>query len=507
MRRIPLLLLLALTVGVFSVGCDSGNDEKGSVTVVGRVFDANGDLVPDAVIRVMPFDLLYETGPEGDFNFDLEIDSTMTLVITATKSGFGADSETVLAVAGKLVTVPDLTISKTNQAPEESGFAATISLLSQDASSIGVKESGSKEISTIVFHVTDSLGRPITVDKSVNVRFNLGQSPGGGEFIYPTTAATNNFGQVQTNLQAGTVAGVVQVTAQATVAGTVIRSLPVAVSIHGGLPDQDHFTIGPATYNFPGLRAFGLTDVIGVLVGDKYSNPVRPGTSVSFRSDYSVVEGSTTTDEEGRGSVNLISGNPTPPLGVVVVTGTTADEDLNQVSGKTPVVMSGFPRVILSPASAQLDQFYTMEVFDQNANPLVKGTSISVNVEGTLVKAVGSTNVTLDETSFADGGREVDLDGSPLTPVFDGSALGWEDVVTGYGSTRFQFGIIADEESRDSTSTATPEVSAITIVVSGPNGTLELVFGPGSGKTAAVSEGAVVETMPGDRLHAYIKEF
>jgi len=507
MRRIPLYLLLVLTVGVISVGCDSSDDEKGTVTVVGRVFDGNGDLVPDAVIRVMPFDLLFETGPEGDFNIELDIDSTMTLIITATKSGYGSDSETILAVADRLVTVPDLTISRTNQAPEESGYAATISLLSQDATSIGVKESGSDEISTVIFQVTDSLGRPITVDKSVTVTFELGQSPGGGEFIYPETASTNNFGQVQTNLQAGTVAGVVQLTARASVRGTVIRSLPVAISIHGGLPDQDHFTIGPATYNFPGLRAFGLTDAIGVLVGDKYSNPVRPGTSVSFRSDYSVVEGSTTTDDQGRGSVNLISGNPTPPLGVVVVTGTTADENLNAVSGKTPVVMSGTPRVILSPTTAQLDQFYTMEVFDQNANPLVKGTSIRVKVEGTLVKAVGSTSVTLDETSFVDGGRDVDLDGDPFPPTSDGFALSWEDVVTGYGSTRFQFGVITDEEARDSTSTATPAVSAITITVSGPNGSLELVFGPGSGKAIVVGEDAVVETMPGDRLHAFIREF
>ena len=65
----------------------------------------------------------------------------------------------------------------------------------------------------------------------------FGVNPGGEAFIYPQSATTDENGIVTTNVSSGTIAGVVQIIADATVDGRVIRSKPVAIAIHGGLPD------------------------------------------------------------------------------------------------------------------------------------------------------------------------------------------------------------------------------------------------------------------------------
>ena len=42
-------------------------------------------------------------------------------------------------------------------------------------------------------------------------------------------------------------------------------------------------------------------------VGDKYSNPVRPGTSVYFETTHGIIEGSDLTDSLGRATVTLFN--------------------------------------------------------------------------------------------------------------------------------------------------------------------------------------------------------
>ena len=91
------------------------------------------------------------------------------------------------------------------------------------------------------------------------------------------------------------------------------------------MPDQAHFSLGPAKRNFPGLNLFGTTNVISVIVGDKYSNPVRVGSSVYFDTSHGIIEGSTITNSQGQGSVTLISANPLPPDGIAHIRAFTAD--------------------------------------------------------------------------------------------------------------------------------------------------------------------------------------
>jgi hypothetical protein len=191
-----------------------------------------------------------------------------------------------------------------------------------------------------------------------------------------------------------------------------------------------------------------------VILGDRYSNPVKPGTAVYFSTSHGVIEGSVLTNAQGRGSVNLISANPLPPNGIARITARTGDENQQSISVETAVVFSGVGFITVEPAVALLDQTYRVTLMDQNGNPLAEGTTLSVRVEGTRVKAVGNTSVTLDDTAFIGG-------------------LDYEHVLRGPGITEFTFSAVKDLQ-RDQE--GQPEVESITITVRGPNGSGEIVL-------------------------------
>ncbi len=468
LRAAGLAALAALTLLLWP-GCGSLEDTGGVVTLNGQVLSAEtNNPIAGAFVRVLPYDLLFETNAQGRFTAEVEIDSTMTLTLSVTKEGFATGTSTVLAVAERTIDVPvfRLTPLGGTTSGTESGRAASILLAGQSAQTIGVRESGAQEVAELTFQVADSLGRPVTVDNAVTVRFRFGASPGEGAFLHPESVRTDNNGRAAVTLSSGTRAGVVQVVAEATVEGRTLRSQPVAITIHGGLPDQAHFSVGPGRVNFPGLRTFGLTNPVSVIVGDRYGNPVRPGTAVYFTTSHGVIEGSVLTDAQGRGAVTLLSANPLPEDGIAVVTATTADANRQPVTSRTAVVFSGLPRISVTPDRARLDQTYQLVVDDQNGNPLVGGTTIRVRVEGTQVQAVGSTDITLDDTAFLNG-------------------LTYDDVVRGPGVTTFAFRT-ASAAPDDGNADVTPEVESVTITVSGENGTLELVLtrnGPALSRT------------------------
>ncbi|NNE34420.1 MAG: hypothetical protein HKN13_04250 [Rhodothermales bacterium] len=491
MRRTSFYLSLFLLIGLFGSACDSftGDDTSGVVNLTGLVVDDEDAGVANAFVRVQPGNLLVETDESGLYSVEVSVDSTMTISVAATKDGYRNATINVLGVAGRTITVPTLRIIPSIDLIEESGEASNVIFSSQSATQIGVTESGSEEIAAIVFQATDSTGLPLSISKAIDITFRMGEAPGGGEFIFPTTVRTDNNGEARVNLSAGTRAGVVQIVAEATVGGRTIRSLPVAITIHGGLPEQEHFTLGPAAFNFPGLTRFGVTNSVAVILGDKYGNPVRPGTAVYFTTDYGVIQGSALTNDNGQGSVTLFSAVPLPPDGLGIVTATTADENEQPVTGKTPIVFSGVPVIEVTLSGSSESPFYRnydYRVTDPLGNPLSPGTSISVVAGGTKVKAVGSTTVGLGDTIIS-----YPSDRDPVA----------SDIVTGPGFTDFSFSVVEDT---DSDSNEPPSVQNITIKVGGPNGSLEITFGASS--VQAKTDGAVVEQLGGGSFRVVAPE-
>jgi hypothetical protein len=118
-------------------------------------------------------------------------------------------------------------------------------------------------------------------------------------------------------------------------------------------------------------------------------------------------------------------------------------------------VFSSGPVITVTPGTPTLGQWYQMTVSDPNGNPLVEGTTITVDVQGTKVKAVGHTNVKLDDTAFQGG-------------------FTYDDIVRGSGITDFTFKAVEDQDSDEE---AVPSVESITVRVNGDNGDRTVVLG------------------------------
>ncbi len=480
--------LFALTLFIFASGCDvfsSDEDEGGIVTLSGQVLneDTNNPL-PGAVITIDSFaDILVETLEDGTYSFAVEIDSTIEIQVTASADGFLSESLPILAIAEREIVVPTFSLFPIVDEKATSGQASNIILTAQTLPSISVRESGAAEQVAFTFQIADSLGNPVVLEHAVEVNFSFGVQPGGGEYVSPTTATTDNNGIANAVLSSGTRAGVVQLIAEAVVDGRTIRSHPVGVTIHGGMPDQTHFSLGPALRNFPGLNAMGITNSMSVIVGDKYSNPARTGSAVYFESTHGVIEGSTLTDDQGFGGVNLISANPLPIDGIAHITARTADDQQNIVTEVTPVIFSGTPVITVTPSSASVNQVYTYTVADYNGNPLVSGTSITVAVTGTAIKVGGNVSIQLDDSAFSGG-------------------MNYEHVVRGPGITQFTF-VVA--ENIDPLNPEIPVVDAISIGTSGPNGRLEIVLSGGS-EPFSPTDGVSVKRLDDGRIQFSLEE-
>ena len=236
----------------------------------------------------------------------------------------------------------------------------------------------------------------------------------------------------------------IQIVASASVNGNTIRSKPVALSIHGGLPDLAHFTVGPPIDGrniAHGWDFFNIATDITALVGDKYSNPVRQGTSVYFKTTGGVIQGSSTTNELGSATVTLLTGNPRPVHpqygnGYAIVTATSVNEDNTSISTESLLLFSGTSIIFVPDSQGALAVGKTIRffVFDQNQNPLASGTSITVRVSGENVAAFGNTDVELTDhifggpgiTEFSFGVQSAgatDVDGNPLPNVIEAATI------------------------------------------------------------------------------------
>jgi hypothetical protein len=407
-----LILLSSIVSVLFSLfwNCESPNNSQENMAVLtGQVFNYDtNDPISNAVVILQEYpDISTQTNTNGLFELEFEVNEAEEVHLVTFKESFVADTLVVLAAPGRTISNLVLRLLPTGSTPLPSGDAASIILNGISPSSIGVKESGAPEVAEVVFQVQDSSGIPIDLEHAVQVNFILGSSPDGGEFISPTSAMTSSNGLAKTSIFSGTVAGVVQIVAEVTNGAGTLRSKPVAIAIHGGLPDDTHFSLAVEKLNFPGYNIFGLKDKITAYVGDKYGNPVKEKTAVYFTTDGGIIEGSNLTDLLGQASVNLISAEPRPNHpqygpGFAIVTGRTADENQDQIEDDIIVLFSGIPQIDVSPSNIDVpnggSQSFTFRVSDQNLNPLAGGTTINVTVDAGDIKAVGNINVQIPDT-------------------------------------------------------------------------------------------------------------
>jgi len=440
MKKYHILLAITFIVSVFLMSCetkstdpttsDNGTDSTNSTNTVvlsGQVVASEtGNPLTGAIIKVSDGSTVQgaTTGDDGKFSISYALETDADLQIIAFKAGYFQDTTYIFAITNTEMDVPifQLDRDKSSNAAAYSGQASSIYLFTQSADFVGVTQSGSPENVDITFEISDSSGIVIGENNAVEVSFRFGSAPNGGEYLYPSSIVSNSLGKATVSMKTGTKAGVAQIIAETIVDGKAIASKPVSITIHGGLPDLSHFSIGSDKINYPYLHLINGKAEITVLIGDKYSNPVRPKTAVYFSSDAAVIGGSALTNDMGVASVNLLSGNPLPndPTlgpGFFWVHASTVNEMEEEISTDTRLLFSGYPVVKLYPllidtlgnvdtvnyvdiANGGVQSFY-YTVTDEYGHPLASGNNYSVSVatDGDAGVA-GDINIAMPDVQF-----------------------------------------------------------------------------------------------------------
>ena len=423
MKAQNILGLLIILLLIFS--CSSQKD-KDKAYVRGTVYSQNldGSVAPieKALVTVKGFYAQSFTDVNGEYEIGIELElEEEQVVLQAAKAGYGYSEVSATVKKGKTINIPDVTLfrssSDTSGTPIDtirvSGDAAHIEIDGEHESHIYIQSSGLRESAPISFLVTDAKGVPVDEDHAVTVSFSILNGPDGGEYLYPEEMTTVN-GKVFTILNSGTIAGAVQISASLTAGGNTIRALPIRMAIFGGLPDNDHFSVALEKVNIAGQVRFGLIDHVTAFVGDKYSNPVAPGTAVYFSSDYCIVDGAAITDDMGRATVQFMSASPLPPnppvnpfahIEAFTFTDTLGTKEISTaanllLTGPTAAIQTNPTNFEYNNSNSAVSFTYT--VSDIWGYPLVGQTVISVRAtDGTLY---GDTNIRLVDTQYSGPG-------------------------------------------------------------------------------------------------------
>lgn len=411
------LLLAALSCGT-PTEPDSGSS---TIAVSGVVVnDATNTALADAIVQLTVGSKtdFKVTDAQGAYQFDVDVDSLVTLTVQALKEGFVTRSQQAFGVPGRNVTMPDFRLSSettgggtdpgTPPAGSGTGSAFSIQLQAISHPSIQVLSTGGNEQSTLTVVVRDSLGRPISEDKAVDVVFSFGARPNGGETLQPATVSTDRSGLAKTVLKSGTVSGVVQLIATVTLpGGALLRTQPVSVIIQSGLPDAAHFSLSTQLRNVPGCVLYGVSNQLTAYVGDRYGNSVPINTPVYFTTDGGIIGGSAMTGANGTASSTLLTAAPCPTHptlgpGFATVRARTADLNNTTIEASNIVLFSAATTLSVSPQIVNVpnggSQSFTLTVSDINGNPLAAGSTITVTAEGEGITVLGDVSKSMPDT-------------------------------------------------------------------------------------------------------------
>jgi hypothetical protein len=182
--------------------------------------------------------------------------------------------------------------------------------------SVGVRASGRNETLLITATVRDANNNPVL--DGTPVYFNINSSPGNGDFLSSTGPIPTINGRATVSYNSGTRSGSVRI--RAVCAG--ISAVSTEILIYAGPPyiedvnfgcATSHLSLAPAPCSMFGMDVVGDSVTLVALVGDRYNNPVTPGTAIYFTTSAGVITtASGYTDSLGFARVTLFSGSPLP---------------------------------------------------------------------------------------------------------------------------------------------------------------------------------------------------
>jgi hypothetical protein len=241
--------------------------------------------------------------------------STSTGVATATYVASGCSGKDLITATA---TVGTNSLSASGTVTVATASIGSIVYKSATYTIISLKGSGTTahpETSTVVFQVLDQSGGP---SPGASVTFALNTSVGGISVNKgPVTSDAN--GNVQTTVQAGTVATPVRVTATVLNITPTISTQSNQLSVSTGVPTQDAFSLAVACPNVEAYNIDGVQVTVTARLADRFSNPVADGTAVQFNTEGGHIQPqcttATTPTESGVCSVTWTSANPRPTIG------------------------------------------------------------------------------------------------------------------------------------------------------------------------------------------------
>jgi hypothetical protein len=363
----------------------------------------------DIKYRVRISDAVPNGGINGNFDVTIAVNGPSG---SATKHFFG------VLRAPQEINIPNPEVKK----------AAQIAYVGITSSDIFVSGVGALENAVITYEVRDSLGLPVAASPRYGATFSISFFPnstvagGSAPRIIPQVDSTDGQGRLRTSIVSGTQSGVIEMTCQIVLeGGKIITSQPVRITVHAGFPDQNHFTIYPNRYTFPVYDWYhhpsqDLQPKFTVAIGDTFSNPVPIGTAVYFHTQAGIIETGNSdftayTDKDGFATVNLWTVNPLPDaipyydntalagrIGGEWVYAQTQGRDGKKIIDSVLVVWN-MNRIVIrqAPDSIVMPQFghsalFTLEVTDDNGNPLCDGTTITAS----YVVPAGTSGVAFD---------------------------------------------------------------------------------------------------------------
>lgn len=265
----------------------------------------------------------------------------------------------------------------------KTGKLASLAVISISNTTLSVKGGGGDENATLVYEGRDSLGNPIDVSNQSVVTFTMVGDTNGAK-ISPSAVKTDpNNGRVTAAFNAGTKSGLVQIRAKS---GTV-ESPPATIAISGGFAVDSLFSFTGLRQNYSIFETSPAS--IGVLVGDEFGNPVRPGTMISFTTDAGVVSPNALTDQSGRAAATLQISNSKQSVGTRFVRAKTIGKGGIEIAKSQNIILSGAPIITLQNVlndtvkvfdGGQVD--VSFKIADTLGNPISSGHIISVTLSG-----------------------------------------------------------------------------------------------------------------------------
>lgn len=150
-----------------------------------------------------------------------------------------------------------------------------------DPPNISLQGMGGPTSSKVTFEVDDVNGNPVP---GATVTFALSSSFGGVS-VNPTSGTTDKSGQVFTFIQAGSQHTSVGVTATVTLNGVTKHATSTSVIVSTGIPTENNFTMVIATHNIEAWHISPVTDLVTLLLSDRFQTPVPDNTAIAVITD------------------------------------------------------------------------------------------------------------------------------------------------------------------------------------------------------------------------------